>query len=177
MFFTIKTPHPNISVITFTGVFNASEWPMYERAYRDLYIKHSRAVLVFDLRQLSVQVGPVIQFITFKKELLASLKARTCRMLFAAIVLTEYDFVSEIVLSIVKASGQASLFYACSHLDQAVEIAGRLVSIINRRPIRYCGGLRWKDVGIGSVTVMLLAFFIRHSRHFLPKRPARVVAG
>ena len=90
-------------------------------------------------------------------------------MLFAAIVLTEYDFISELVLSIVKASGQASLFYACSHLQQAVDIAGRLVSIINRRPIAYGGGLRWKDMGVGSITVMLLAFFIRHSRHFLSK--------
>ena len=67
MFFTISTPHANISVVKFNGVFNECDWYEYERSYRDLYVKHSRAVIVFDLRQLTVQVAPIIKFITLKK--------------------------------------------------------------------------------------------------------------
>ena len=167
--FSITTPHPNISLVTFVGAFSEEDWYTYERQYRDLYVKHARAVIVFDLRKLEIQVGPIIKFINKKKDLLASLKPRTCRMLFAAVVVTEYEFVSEIVFNIVKASGQASLFYACSRLDEVLGIVGRLVSIMNNRKIEHMGGLSWKDVGAGSIAVILLAFFLRHSRHFLKK--------
>ena len=167
--FSIHTPHPNISVVTFTGCFDIRDWHSYERSFRDLYVKHSRAVVVFDLRQVSLQIAPIIDFITHKKDLLAELKPRTCKMLFAAVVLTEYELVSNIVLNIAKASGQASLFYACSSLDEVVGVVGRLVAILDNRKIKPVGGLQWKDVSTASVVVMLLSFFIRISRHFLKK--------
>ena len=168
--FTITTPHSNISVVTFTDCFDIREWHAYERAYRDLYVKHARAVFVYDLRRASVDIASIVDFITRKKDLLASLKPKTCRMLFAGVVLTEYEFVSDIVLNIAKASGQASLFYSCSRLDDAVTVVGRLVSILKGRKAAPGGGLQWKDVSTGSIVVMLLAFFIRLVRHFLSKK-------
>ena len=168
--YSITTPHPNVSVVTFTGSFDIRDWHAYERAFRDLYVKHSRAVIVFDLRRVTLEISPILSFITRKKDLLAALKPKTCKMLFAAVVLTEYELVSEIVLNIAKASGQASLFYACSRLEEVVTVVGRLVSILDKRRIVSNGGLQWKDVSTGSIVVMLLAFFIRLARHFLNKK-------
>ena len=102
MFFNIQTIHPNISVVTFTGEFKAEEWGCYEQAYRELYRIHTRAVIVFDLRAVSMDIANIINFISLKKKLLLSLKAKTCQMLFAAVIVTEYDFMSELVLNIAK---------------------------------------------------------------------------
>ena len=168
--FSITTPHPYISVVTFTGSFDIRDWHAYEREFRDLYVKHTRAVIVFDLRRVSLNISPIVDFISHKKDLLASLKPRTCKMLFAAVVLTEYELISELVLNIAKASGQASLFYACSRLEEVVTVVGRLVAVLDKRKIAYGGGLQWKDVSTGSILVMLLAFFIRIGRHFLNKK-------
>lgn len=167
--YKIITPHKNVSVISFQGAFVESKWPMYEADFRNVYRVHDRAVIVFDLRGVEVDMSTVVQFAMLKKSLLTELKADTCRMLLAAVVLTQYDFIRDIVMNIVKASGQASLFYAFSDLSEAVTTINRLVAVINnqRLPLSRPGALRWKDVSSANITALLLSFFLRISRHFL----------
>ena len=169
--FNIQTIHPNISVITFAKEFADEDWDLYERKYRELYKIHTRAIFVFDLRAITINVTNIVNFIMRKKKLLLSLKAKTCQTLFAAIVVTEYEFISDLVLSIAKLSGQASLFYACSDIIVAGNTASRLACILNNRRIVYHGGLRWRDLSEGSIAVLLMAAFLRHARHFIiPKQ-------
>ena len=171
--FSIESPHPNISVIRFGGTFEEGMWPAYEKAYRELYTKHARATIVFDLRGISLEtVSTIVPFIMLKKNLLMSLKAQTCRMLLAAVILTEYDIVRDVVLHIVKLSGQASLFYAFSDAGEATKTVARLVAVMNNRrlPRTNPAALQWKDVSNTHITMLLLAFFIRICRHFLALR-------
>ena len=172
MFF-IQTIHPNISVLKFQGGFRQEWWPDYERAYRELYEKHTRATIVFDLRDVSLEtMSTILPFIMLKKALMMSLKPRTCRMLLAAVILTKHDLVRDLVLQIVKLSGQASLFYAFSDVGEAVTTVARLVAVMNNRRIARSSPplLRWKDVSHTHIALLLVAYFIRISRHFLALR-------
>lgn len=173
MFFSIQTPHPNISVIRFHGTFKEEWWPAYERAYLELYEKHDRATIVFDLRAISIDtLSSIFPFIMLKKNLMMSLKARTCRMLLAAVILTEHDIVRDLVMQLVKLSGQASLFYAFSNVELATATVARLVAVMNNRRIPQSDPplLRWKDVSRTHIALLLVAYFIRICRHFLALR-------
>jgi hypothetical protein len=106
-----------------------------------------------------------------KRVLLTDLKADTCRRMMAAIILTDYDAIRDIVTVIAKASGQASLFYAVSSVADAVETATQLVCVINGvpRPLSSPDALTWGDLSHTNMYALLLCSFLRVAKHFIAR--------
>lgn len=175
--YSIKEPHSNVTIVTYHGGFDESRWEAYERDFRAIYSRrqatNTRGALVFDVRDISITDMPsIVKFVVLKKDLLVSLKADTCRYFLAAIVLTPYEIIKDIVVNIVRISGQASLFYAFSSDEETLETVDRLVRVINNQtlPKSHPSALSWRNVPPGGITCLLLCFFLRISRHFLARR-------
>jgi hypothetical protein len=131
--FSIDTTLPGLAVVTFRGAPSEAAWPGYAVAYarllRDAALKGPRLVVVFDLRELTWDLGAVSQFAVKKTALTAALKPWTLRAMQAAVVLTASPALASVVTTIVKATGQSAPFFCVGSVAGVARLARTLVPL------------------------------------------------
>jgi hypothetical protein len=129
---TIEVHHNAIAIVAIRGSPNLDDWHTFERDYRRLYVTLPQFAVLFDLRDVGLSISLGIMFLR-AKEMIFSLKAHSTRQLIAAIVLTNLPELSQKITDMVRASGQAALFYAYSDPDLAAATAACLAAAIQRK--------------------------------------------
>lgn len=168
-----------VVVVTIVGSPTEADWPRFRELFLRAYADYSKFALLFDVRRMGLPSIPVIVSLC---ELMKSLKADTVRQVMAAIVLTDDAMTQQLILAVVRAAGQASLFYALSDAQEAADTAARLAALINALP-GVCAApldsaaLTWAACKADVVEAMLLVMFIRVMRHFLQRRRKLLACG
>jgi hypothetical protein len=155
-------------VISVTASPSEDTWQKYQQTFLRLYDKYPHFIVVFDLRNMGM---PSLSVIDEKRKLLMKLKPRTCRQLLAAIVITSYEPVRDVIMALVSAAGQAAPFYAFTDPALAAEKAAQLAHLI--KGTRGCcvpanpKALTWGRASPGLKYALVLMVFGRCIRHFL----------
>lgn len=174
MVFFFYHPHKNVSVIRFEGPFCQNEWPLYESQFLSMYeqYKHSRFIVVYDLRDIDMNVAELVPLILNKKNMLVKLKPITSRRQFCSIVLTPYVLIRELAINILRLSGQVSLFHVFTTAQDVAAKVDELTAILHneRLPCSSRHSLKWGDISTAQVYALLIAFYIRIARHHLAKK-------
>ncbi len=164
----VKTVEQCVVVISMAANPTEDMWHKYQQTYLRLYEKYPHFVVVFDLRNMGM---PSLKLIDEKRRLLMKLKPRTCRQMLAAIVITSYEPIRNIILALVSAAGQAAPFYAYTDPRQAAEKAARLAHLIKgtkyfMSPVNP-KALTWGKASAAVKTALVIMVFARSIRHFL----------
>ena len=171
MGFQIVPIRPHVVIVHLSGALTQSDWDAYERDFRAMYKSKQRLIMVYDMRGMDVaNVGSLLPLVLQKKDMLVAFKAHTCRKLFAAIVITPHEIITNIVTNILRLSGQVSLFYAFTTVEETVRAVDSLSRVLLGQtpmhppaPHQLC----WRDVPTGHLYALLLYMFLRRMRVFL----------
>ncbi len=165
---TVKTVEQCVVVISMASSPTEDMWHKYQQTFLRLYDKYPHFVVVFDLRKMGM---PSLGVIEEKRKLLMKLKPRTCRQLLAAVVITAYEPIRDIIMALVTAAGQAAPFYAFTDPQLAAHKAAQLAHLI--KGTRCCmmpaspRALTWGKASTGLKYALVLLVFGRCIRHFL----------
>lgn len=175
--FTMTTIDQCVIVIKITDPLTVEAFGRYQTAFKRLYDKYPHFVLVYDLTEMSM---PDFAVMHKKQQLILEMKARSCRQLLAAIVITSSEIFKQTIQTLVKIGGQASPFYAFTDVGEAAATAARLAMLIKRVPnaltkplVGKSGtGLVWGRLSHAARVAIVVFMFTRNLRHFV-KRSAK----
>lgn len=160
---------PPVALFTFRGLPCGKDWHPYEQAYLSLYRSFPTFIILFDTRNIDFPSLDVIQNV---KALLQRLKHRTVSQVPAVIVLTQFQLIKELVLTVIKAGGQAAPFFISTDPDQVVQYAADVATFSSGKNVpRWWqtrpGLVSIRDAGTATILALVLQQFVIFSRHFV----------
>jgi len=172
--FSIRKVHSRVAIVSFHSCPDEFEWKAYETCYKEMFDTMHHFILIFDTRNLGL---PSIFIVQQKAKLLLSLKHRTLSQVMGVMVLTEYDFIKDLVLMIIKAGGQAAPFAIVTsvaecvqqtldwvrilHFKRVPERPGSALSLLSQKPVS------WRQAGHASSAGIIVWRFMMFMRHFV----------
>ena len=168
MFNAEWVPDKPVFLVKFNGAPKAEEWHTYASTYanaiRSTAEAGQRCLVVFDCRDLVIELPTFLYFVMSKARLAAYLKRWTMVAVTAVLVLTTSPRVATIVRRIAAMNGQSAPFYVFYNKPELVTRARDLVGLMTHglwvdggggtRPGLPCRGL--SRVGVVAVIGMLL---------------------
>ena len=160
---------PVVAVVSFKGLPSDGDWVLYERAYLSLYRDHNKFIIIFDTRNIDF---PTLDVIQNKKVLLQTLKHRTVGQVPAVLVLTQFDIIKQLVLTVIRAGGQAAPFFISTLPEDVVQYATDVATAVSGRNVPHWWRTRPGLVSIGDtdravILALVLQQLITFSRHFV----------
>ncbi len=166
--FEVKTLHGCVVVFRFLSDPTGEDLVLFKQCYQKVYAKYPHFVLVFDLYAMGL---PPQDLLASVGSLILSMKYRTSRQVLAAMVLTSHSTLRDLVLSLVRAGGQAAPFMAFTSRSELAAATARCAGILKgwkavSHPRKLAKPLRWKDFSDKGFALCIVKF-MQSMRHFL----------
>lgn len=124
------------AIISFHGVAESSQWPAYARTYTEILKRPrlGRLLIVFDCSELASDLNSLLDFILAKKDLTASLKPYSCRVLQAVIIVTPTPEITKAAKALMACCGQTAPCFFFDSMRDAAPTIQYLQTLVRHKP-------------------------------------------